>query len=151
MSAVASSNAAPSAVEIRAHLSELFGSAQFRSSRRCQDLLSFLVEKALQGRQDILKERVIGVEVFNRPTDYNPASDPIVRVSVAEVRKRLAQYYQESPAGPRKPRIRIATGHYVPEFSWAEAPPAEAAVTEKVSWRRWSALAAIPIAAALLL
>ena len=75
----------PSTLEIRAHLAEVLQSPQFRSSKRCRSLLTYLIEKSLEGQQDSLKERVIGVDVFDRPTDYNPASDPIVRVSAAEV------------------------------------------------------------------
>ena len=137
---------------IRAHLSEVLESPQFRSSRRCHDLLTFLVEQAHKGRQDSLKERVIGVEVFHRPADYNPASDPIVRVGVAEVRKRLAQYYQEVTPGAKTPRIRIPIGHYIPEFSWTDSPavdivPAQPTPRSKPhSWVRWAAL---PLAAVL--
>jgi hypothetical protein len=151
MSVATGSDASPSAIELRAQLSAIFESAQFRSSKRCQDLLSFLVEKTLEGRQDILKERVIGVEVFNRSTDYSPSSDPIVRVSVAEVRKRLAQYYQETPPGTRIPRIRVATGHYVPEFSWAESSPVEIQISERAPQRRpWLLWVAIPLLAVFL-
>lgn len=143
MSAAATVERRPNPGEITAHLAEVLESPQFRSSRRCQELLRFLVREAADGRYDSLKERVIGVEVFNRPADYNPGSDPIVRVSVAEVRKRLAQYYQDAPPG--KPRIRIATGQYVPEFSWAEPPAAGLATAPSARrpwpWWRWAAAA----------
>ena len=149
MSAAATAEGRPTSVEIAAHLADVLESPQFRSSRRCQELLRFLVREAAEGRHDALKERVIGVEVFNRPADYNPGSDPIVRVSVAEVRKRLAQYYQD--AAPGKPRIRIATGQYVPEFSWGEAPAAAVAIAPPAPVarlrRRWRwAVAAAAVA-----
>ena len=152
MSSVANADAGPSTGEIKLHLSEILESPHFRSSKRCHDLLTFLVEEAVEGRQDSLKERVIGVEVFNRPADYNPASDPIVRVGVAEVRKRLAQYYQDAPPRARKLRIRIATGHYIPDFSWTDAPAVEPVparpgpASRPRAWVRWAAL---PLAAAL--
>ena len=42
----------------------------------------------------IIKERTLGIEIFGRPADYDTASDPIVRVTAAEIRKRIAQYYR---------------------------------------------------------
>jgi hypothetical protein len=150
MSFSATHDTAPSVAEIRAHLAEIFASPQFRSSKRCQNLLTFLVQTAIEGRQHILKERVIGVEVFNRSADYNPASDPAVRVYVAEVRKRLAQYYQDAPPNARAPRIRVATGHYVPEFSWAEESHVEPPLVERPPRRLWLAWAALATAGVLL-
>jgi len=149
MGAAPSSEVRPSAAEIRTHLDGIFESPQFRSSKRCHDVLAFLVNKVLEGRSDILKERVIGVEVFGRPPDYNPASDPIVRGSVAEVRKRLAQYYQETLPGEGGPRIKIATGHYVPEFSWDAGAPVEA-VPAKKPRRQYLIWVAMAITGALL-
>ncbi len=66
----------------------------FRASKQAQDLLRFIVDKTVSGHAELLKERVIGSEVFGRPPDYDTNSDPIVRARVAEVRKRLALYYQ---------------------------------------------------------
>src|SRR4051812_37247983 len=155
MGFAATSEAAPSASDIRTHLSQICESTPFRASRRCQELLTYLVERTLEGRQDFLKERVIGVEVFNRATDYNPASDPVVRVSVGEVRKRLAQYYQANTDGGRAPRISVPTGHYLPEFTWieprqAEPPAAMAAAAEApdIEGRPWWAAAILAITAA---
>jgi hypothetical protein len=151
MGFAATSEAAPSASEIRIHLSHICESGPFRASRRCQDLLTYLVERTLEGRQHILKERVIGVEVFNRATDYNPASDPVVRVGVGEVRKRLAQYYQANSSGGRAPRIAIPIGHYLPEFTWTEVAPSEPAtlmVIERAPARRGRTLVwAVPVLA----
>jgi hypothetical protein len=40
------------------------------------------------------------IEVFGRSPDYDTAEDPVVRLRAADVRKRLAQYYQaKSEAG----------------------------------------------------
>jgi hypothetical protein len=137
VSAANTLEAPPSPSEVRAHLAGILESPQFRTSKRCQELLTYLVAQVQEGRQDALKERVIGVEVFGRPTDYNPASDPIVRVSAADVRKRLAQYYQEAVPGDRMPRIRIATGHYIPDFTWRQGPRAEPEAPEKRAVRGW--------------
>ena len=62
-----------------------------------------------------LKERHIGIKVFHRALDYDTGSDPIVRVTAGEVRKRIAQYYQE-PQHQGELRIDLPLGSYVPRF-----------------------------------
>jgi hypothetical protein len=55
------------------------------------------------------------MEVFGRPTSYDPSDDATVRVKAGEVRKRLGLYYSEQ--GARDPiRIELPSGTYVPEF-----------------------------------
>lgn len=100
--------------EVLAHLETVLASPVFRTSKRSQKLLRYVVENALLGRADLLKERTIGVEVFSRPPQYEPSEDAIVRVNANEVRKRLAQYYLQ--AGREGVWIDLPAGSYVPEF-----------------------------------
>src|SRR5215813_1008563 len=84
---------------VRAELERILASPAFRGSRRCCRFLEYSVQHVLQGNaQEELRERSIGIEVFQRPPDYDTAEDAIVRVTANEVRKRLAQFYQESGA-----------------------------------------------------
>lgn len=106
--------------QILSHLETVLASPVFRTSKRCQKLLRFLVENAVLGRTDLLKERTIGVEIFSRPLDYAPAEDAIVRVNANEVRKRLAQYYLQ--AGREGVWIDLPLGSYVPEFHVGPPP-----------------------------
>jgi hypothetical protein len=75
-------------------LDDVLSSPPFRNTQQCQNLLRYIVEHTLAGKDHLLRERVIGSEVFRRSPDYEPGEDPIVRLRAAEVRKRLAQYYQ---------------------------------------------------------
>jgi hypothetical protein len=103
------------AERIREELSRVLGSHEFRSSKRSQDFLRYVVEHALAGDTDVLKERTIGIEVFGRPTSYDPSDDATVRVKAGEVRKRLGLYYSDQ--GAQDPvRIELPSGTYVPEF-----------------------------------
>lgn len=77
-------------------LDHILASRHFRSSNQCSKLLRYIVEHTLSGEDNLLRERVIGADVFGRPAGYEPGEDPVVRLRVAEVRKRLAQYYQAS-------------------------------------------------------
>ncbi len=82
------------ASRIQEALAEMMISSPFRASKQSQELLQYIVDKSLSGHAELLKERVIGIEVFGRRPDYDTNADPIVRARVAEVRKRLAVYYQ---------------------------------------------------------
>lgn len=100
-------------------------STPFRTSRQCQDLLRYVVEQSLAHNEESLRERVIGVEVFGRRPDYDTAEDPVVRIRAADVRKRIALYYQAG--GSATPvRIEIPPGSYRACFEWTNSLPAEA-------------------------
>lgn len=102
-------------VEIAAELEQILASTPFRNSRRYPAMLRYVVEKALEGRHELLKERLIGVEVFHRAVDYDTNADPVVRFSAGEVRRRIALYYQQSPLASGL-KIFLPTGSYVPQF-----------------------------------
>jgi hypothetical protein len=116
---VASSETRPNPDLIRSELTRLLKSDQFKNSKRCQSLLTYLVEEALAGRNDLLKERLVGIHVFGRDPNYDTAEDPVVRNAAIEVRKRLAQFYVESDPGVVL-RIHLNAGKYVPEFRYIE-------------------------------
>jgi hypothetical protein len=101
--------------KVRQQMNRLLETSHFRNSKRYPALFRFIVEETLAGRGEFLKERLIGVSVFDRPPDYDTASDPIVRVTIAEIRKRIAQYYHEE-AHDAEMRIELLPGHYEPEF-----------------------------------
>jgi hypothetical protein len=82
------------ATEVQNTLSVILQSSPFHSSKQSQELLQYIVDQTLAGHLEMLKERIIGANVFNRRPDYDTNDDPIVRARAAEVRKRLAVYYQ---------------------------------------------------------
>ena len=100
---------------VRRQMNRLLATNHFKNSRRYPVLFRFIVEETLEGRGEYLKERLLGVRVFDRPADYDTAADPIVRVTIAEIRKRIAQYYHEE-AHDSEMRIELPQGRYVPEF-----------------------------------
>jgi hypothetical protein len=89
----------------------------FKGSKRCIELLGYLVDRALAGEEDGIKERTLGIEVFGRDADYDSNADPIVRRTANEIRKRLGQCYFE-PHGRRAVRIHMARGSYLLEFEF---------------------------------
>jgi hypothetical protein len=117
---------------IREQLNRLLESPLFRNSKRYPALLRHVVEATLEGRASELKERLLGVQVFGRPTDYDTNADPVVRTSAAEIRKRMAQYYL-SAGHQAELRIELPLGSYVPEFHWPAQSPAPPPAPEPVA------------------
>jgi hypothetical protein len=117
---------------IHQQLNRMLSNQHFSHSKRFPSFLRFIVQEELEGRGDQLKERTLGVEVFGRDADYDTNSDPIVRVTAAEIRKRIAQYYQDCGA-PEQLRISLPPGSYMPHFEWprsadvssAHVPPSD--------------------------
>ncbi len=109
-------NGDPSPAQITEALRLILRSAWFSGSKQCQTLLQYLVEHALRGQTDELKERIIGIEVFGRKADYDTSEDAVVRARAGEVRKRLAQYYTSDEGQNSVVRIVIASGSYRPTF-----------------------------------
>lgn len=105
------------AKRVCAQLNRILESAYFHGSQRCSRFLQYSVENVLAGCSSReLKERIIGIEVFHRESDYDTAQDSTVRVTANEVRKRLAQYY--NTATTEDPIIELPTGSYAVTFRW---------------------------------
>ncbi len=126
----------PEASALQEHLREVFESPAFRGSRRSQQFLQHIVEKALAGQTDELKERSLGVALFGRSPSYDTGEDAVVRVTASDVRKRLQQYYseKESPI-----RIDLIPGSYTPEFRYWPNPvlaPHAPPLKKKRGWKR---------------
>lgn len=103
-------------------LDRLIGNPYFHHSKRYPSFLKFVITETLAGRAENLKERTLGIEVFGREPDYDTTNDPIVRVTAAEIRKRIAQYYQE-PGHEREIRLSLPSGSYVPHFAKSASGP----------------------------
>ncbi len=137
--------------ELREHLRKLFESSSFKGSRRSQQFLQHIVEKALAGQADELKERSLGVALFGRVPSYDTGEDAVVRVTASDVRKRLHQFYSETETPIR---VELLAGSYTPEFRYVPSrvpellpPPASAPGGKGGGWWRSVALPAALVAA----
>jgi hypothetical protein len=99
---------------VREAMEKVLASNQFCNSRRYPALLRYVVDQALSGNGDQIKERTVGIEVFGRPPDYDTNTDTVVRYTAGEVRKRLALFYQAAPDAPVQ--ISLSARSYLPEF-----------------------------------
>ena len=118
----------PSPSPIIEELNRILDSKFFRNAVRSRQFLEFVVQHKLEGHAEQLKERTIGVEIFQRSPEYPTGEDPVVRVQAGEVRRRLEQYYQLLPSPPIV-RIELQPGSYSPRFHWTSADAETAAAS----------------------
>jgi hypothetical protein len=119
-------------LEVEAELDRILQSPGFRTSKRSQEFLRYIVVTTLNGHVDDLKERVIGHVVFHRLPDYDTGEHSIVRVKANELRKRLAQFYSEV-SEPSVVQIQLPRGSYTPEFRWMTISKPEASPESVIS------------------
>jgi len=115
---------------IRLQLQRILAGDGFKRSERICRFLSYVVEQTLRGRGDELKESVLAVEVYDRPPDYNPKIDPIVRNDARRLRAKLREYY-ETEGSSDPVIIEIPKGSYLPVFRECEVLLPEATAS---SW-----------------
>jgi tetratricopeptide (TPR) repeat protein len=137
--------------EVEAELQRILSSPTFSKAPRHCRFLTFVVHKALAGEGESVKEYLIGLEVFDRPSDYDPGIDPVVRAEARRLRSRLADYYKK--IGRHDPiQIDLPKGTYVPVFQRNSGnanvlPGGEVVqgqtVSRKVRWVPWVLAAAL--------
>jgi hypothetical protein len=100
---------------VREELHRIVASRHFRTSRRGMEFLQYVVDQKISGNGDLLKERLIGVQLFGRKPDYATGEDPVVRVQAGDVRRRLESYHAD-PDIQSDILIQIPIGSYAPVF-----------------------------------
>jgi TolB-like protein len=100
---------------IRDELSRILASSIFVQSDRLGRFLQFTIDKTMAGEGEMLKEYLIGTEVYDRPTSYRTSEDSIVRGEARRLRSKLKEYYES--VGKNDPlSICYRPGSYVPMF-----------------------------------
>lgn len=138
----------PERALIERQLDTIFASEDFVSAPKMRSLLRYLVDATLAGDAERLKGYTIGVDVFERSAEFDPGTDPIVRVQAGRLRKLLETYYRTSgrddPVRIEIPRggytVSLLTGHAQPEADQAgtgnETDPVEAVLEMSRPWAR---------------
>src|SRR5215469_18365096 len=122
----------PREESVRAELARLLESPAFRTSKRCREFLEYIVEHTMNGSSGALKERSLGVALFQLPQDFDTGQHTIVRVTANEVRKKLAQHYLAENGSYHPVKIHLPPGSYSAEFRW-ETPAVETPAAERPS------------------
>ncbi len=105
--------------------------------------LRFIVENYLNGETERLKETIIGIEVYDRPPDYDPKVDSIVRTEARRLRRKLQEYY-ETEGRYSRVTITIPTGGYVPRIEVRPQPVVTVAVADPGLKNKEAAQAPVP-------
>jgi len=120
--------------KLHAQVERLAASAEFARSDRMVQFLRYVVAKTLEGDTAALRERAIGIAVFERASDWDPKLDNIVRSEARRLRSKLEAYAAGSDPDETV-RITMPTGGYAVHFEEryaereraVEAPAAEPA------------------------
>lgn len=102
-------------IAVRRALDELLAWPAMARSPRLSAFLSYIVDAALAGRSGSVKAYSIAVDVFGRDENFDPQSDPIVRVQARRLRG-LIEEFDRLDLGRAPVRIVLPVGRYVPEF-----------------------------------
>lgn len=93
----------------------ILGSREFARAESLRRILLFLFERAQDGDAAPVREQEIAYRALGRPSDFDPRTDPIVRVGIASVRDRLRRYFEHE--GRSEPvRLLLPKGQYRLQF-----------------------------------
>lgn len=102
--------------EARRELERLLSDPDFQCTDRNKKFLRYVAEALFQGREHTVKAYSIAVDVFGRPSNFDPSIDPIVRIEATRLRAALLRYY-ERPGHDSTIKIELPRGRYLPMFS----------------------------------
>src|SRR6516162_10659820 len=118
----------------------IVASKTFKTSEVHRNLLTYLSEKSLSGEAQNLKEYTVGLDVFGKPSTYDPRQESVVRMHVGRLRQKLTEYYRTEGADDPVV-IDLPKGGFALTFAArpaaveAEAPVAVAPPTKTISHR----------------
>jgi len=130
-----------------AQVQRILQSKTFRTSEVHRNLLTYLAEKSLAGESDSLKEYTVGLDVFAKPSSYDPRQESVVRMHMARLRQKLTEYYRTE--GIEDPIVAdVPKGGFTMTFEPRQAPlvpPAEPVQPAVPVYRRemWLAVALV--------
>ena len=112
---------------VLAALEHLLAWPEMARSPQLARFLEYIVLQTLSGDGQAIKAYSIAVDVLGRSVEFDPQSDPIVRVQARRLRALIDDYYR-GPGRAEPLRITLPVGRYVPEFQVAEPPAGAIAV-----------------------
>ncbi len=140
----------------RREFEALLASPIFSRGANLHRFLEFIGSKYFEGKSDEIKEYTVAVHALNRPEDFDPRADTIVRVTAVALRKRLEQYYASEGAS-HAVQLELPAGQYIPRFIHRAPTPSETepgavpppgpAPDRRRSQRRVAVLALVGVAA----
>jgi hypothetical protein len=107
-------------VLVRDELQRIVQSGCVPAGSMLAKILTYVVERTLDGDGKSIKAYTIAVEALGRAADFDPDRDSTVRVAAMRLRAALDLYYAGAGAA-NAVRIRMVPGCYRPTFELVEA------------------------------
>ncbi|MCF6322244.1 MAG: hypothetical protein L3J32_10830 [Rhizobiaceae bacterium] len=133
-------------ISILKSLDNILKSEGFAQAPQLQNFLKFVVHKTLENKTSEIKGYTIGVDALGRNADFDPHTDPSVRVMAGRLRQSLKNYYsekdKENSGNFLNPQIHMPKGSYVPVFKFDDnaagqtvqnTPPAQYSPSNKLT------------------
>jgi hypothetical protein len=109
----------PTDDHVRAALDRIIASDSLRHSPQLVAFFRYIVDMTLRAKGDQLKGYTIAVEALGRGKNFDPQTDPVVRITAGRLRRALERHYEADGAADSVV-IDIPLGHYVPTFRYAQ-------------------------------
>jgi predicted ATPase len=138
----------PSPAAVRQALQRILAHSPFDRSPVLSRFLACVVEHALANNAPPLKEYAIGLDVFDRPENFDPRLDTIVRVQARRLRNALSLYYRKEGRHDSV-RLKMPKGQYGVNACFAEVSSAEEPVSKRAAQPKTDKLhlaGALPVA-----
>ena len=100
--------------EVTAALNAILAVDKFAASPQMSAFLKYVVEQTLLGNTRRIKAFTVGLEALGKSANFDPQTDPSVRVLAKRLRSSLDTYYLQHPNTPII--IEMKPGSYVPKF-----------------------------------
>ncbi|WP_417279924.1 hypothetical protein [Celeribacter sp.] len=111
---------------LRQEVTKILESDTFARSKANRALLMYLAEEFFSGRGDEITEYGIAHELLGRDAEFDPSTDPIVRVRMRRLREAIAVYYDLH--ADSADRLTVPRGSYALSLAHVNVPhPAEPA------------------------
>lgn len=105
----------PNEIEVKAQLDLILQGEEFKRSPKITHFLNHIVTETLEGKKQYIKAHTIAIHVFQKDENFDPQTDPLVRVNAVRLRRMLRHYYS-SEGKNDEVIIDVAKGSYVPSF-----------------------------------
>ncbi|WP_052249726.1 hypothetical protein [Tateyamaria sp. ANG-S1] len=119
--------------DIEHYIAQVEASSVLGRSKRRARLLSHLIRSEYLEQGDRLKAYSIGLDIFGKPTEFDPAADSVVRVEMGRLRSALA-LFEASEFNDTRIIVDIPVGTYRPTIELRE-PVAEDISSDAVEER----------------
>lgn len=105
----------PNEAELKVQLDRILQGEEFQRSPKITHFLKHIVTETLNGKKHYIKAHTIAINVFEKDENFDPQTDPLVRVNAVRLRRMLRHFYS-SEGKNDEVVIDVIKGSYVPRF-----------------------------------